>query len=251
MAHALATGIRRARPQVSFIAADPDPARLQLMAGLGTTAAADNQAAAAASDVVFLAVKPQVAQTVCDELFGFAGLIVSIVAGVSLASLESWMPQARVVRVMPNTPALVLRMAAAYTPGRRTSAEDLTTVGELLSTAGLAVRVAESDLDAVTGLSGSGPAFMARVFEAFIQAGVKEGLEPQTARSLTLQTALGTAQLLLDRDLSPQELVDLVSSPNGTTVAGRAVLEESGFAGIVGLTVAAAAARSRELGKAQ
>ena len=207
-----------------------------------------NRDVVAGADVVFLAVKPQVIDSVLSELGGCTGVVVSIAAGVTLRRLESHLPEARVFRVMPNTPCLVGEMAAGFAAGTRVTAADRNVVENLLQAAGIAIEVPEDLLDSVTGLSGSGPAFFARIIEAFIEAGMHNGLAAETARDLVLKTAIGTARLLMERDMTPQQLVDMVSSPGGTTIAGRAVLEQSDLREIILRTVSAAAQRSRELG---
>jgi pyrroline-5-carboxylate reductase len=150
---------------------------------------------------------------------------------------------------MPNTPCLVGAMAAGYAFGSRIRPEDRELVKQLLGAAGYAAEVEEQLLDGVTGLSGSGPAFVARLIQAFIEAGKHLGLAPEVARNLSLQTFFGTAKLLTDTGMEPQKLVEMVSSPKGTTVAGREVLEASDYAEVIGKTIRAATERSRELGR--
>jgi pyrroline-5-carboxylate reductase len=139
-------------------------------------------------------------------------------------------------------------MAAGYALGARATEHDATRVHELLSSAGEAILLDEELLDAVTGLSGSGPAFVARLVEAFTDGGVGAGLDPDTARRLTLATFAGTARLLAETGISPEDLVAMVSSPGGTTVAGREILENSDVADVIARTIQRAAERSRELG---
>lgn len=250
MAGALAAAIEAKHAEHTFIANDVDAGRLaQFCADRRRCArAASNREVVEKSIVSFLAVKPQVLDDVLPELASSNRLIVSIAAGVTLATLEDAMPHARVVRVMPNTPCLVGEMAAGYATGSKVSAEDRAVVDGLLQSAGVALELDEPLLDAVTGLSGSGPAFVARLIEAFAAAGADEGLPPETAHRLALATFRGTALLLEEKGLSPDELVQMVSSPNGTTVAGRAELEQSDYVQVIRRTVGAAAARSRELG---
>jgi pyrroline-5-carboxylate reductase len=204
---------------------------------------------AEASEVVFLSVKPQDIQPVLEALHNTDRLVISIAAGVALAQIESVLTIARVVRVMPNTPCLVAAMAAGYAFGSRLQPQDRDVVKQLLSAAGYAAEMEESLLDAVTGLSGSGPAFVARLIEAFIAAGRGLGLEAEVARDLSIQTFLGTAKLLSETGMEPEVLVDMVSSPNGTTVAGRKVLESSDYAEVLEKTIRAATVRSKELGR--
>lgn len=204
---------------------------------------------AEAAEVIFVAVKPQDIQPVLEAIRDTDRLVISIAAGVPIRRLEGTLIRARVVRVMPNTPCLVGAMAAAYAFGSRIQPQDRDVVKQLLGAAGYAAEVVEGQLDAVTGLSGSGPAFVARLIEAFIEAGRGLGLDEEVARDLSVQTFLGTAKLLAETGMEPQTLVDMVSSPKGTTVAGRQVLESSGFAGVIERTIQAAAERSKELGR--
>jgi len=201
--------------------------------------------------IVILAVKPQnfpqaVADLGCHVRADH--IIVSIMAGIRINSIKAVLP-GKVVRVMPNTAALVGQMAGGFAVADDLSDDDISRVKQILQCSGLAIEVTEEQLDAVTGLSGSGPAFVAYLIDAFIQAGIGQGLEPQTARQLTLKTFSGTAALLEQWDISPAELIQMVSSPNGTTVAGRQILESSSAAEIIRQTVSRAAARSKELGK--
>jgi len=205
-------------------------------------------------DVIVLAVKPQVMPLVLKTLSsvlteGKSPLFISIAAGLPLSFYNSYLPGARIVRVMPNTPALVGEAASGYTLGSGVTERDKALVDYFLSASGQAEEVSEVLMDAVTAVSGSGPAFFARIAEAFMAAGEAQGLSPQVARTLTLQTMKGTASLMEDKDLSPEELVKMVSSPGGTTVAGREVLEASALHQIITSTVARTAQRSKELGK--
>jgi pyrroline-5-carboxylate reductase len=204
---------------------------------------------AEAAEVIFVAVKPQDIQPVLEAIRDTDRLVISIAAGVPIRRLEGTLSSARVVRVMPNTPCLVGAMAAGYAFGSRIQPQDRDVVKQLLGAAGYAAEVVEGQLDAVTGLSGSGPAFVARLIEAFIEAGRGLGLDEEVARDLSVQTFLGTAKLLAETGMEPQTLVDMVSSPKGTTVAGRQVLESSGFSGVIERTIQAAAERSKELGR--
>lgn len=253
MALGLARGIRDAGLAGAITAHDPVRERLdRFCAAVGATAAADNGAVAAQAEIVFLAVKPQDVETVAAELAAagvdLAGrLVVSIAAGVTLARLAGRLPAARLIRVMPNLPCVVGEMAAGFACGPTATGEDARAVGGLLRALGVALEVDEGDLDAVTALSGSGPAFMARLLQAFIDAGAACGLPRETARALTLQTAKGTAALLQERGYETADFIDMVSSPGGTTAAGSAVLESSDLRAVIADTIAAAAARGREL----
>ena len=228
---------------------DPDPARLAQMEALGVSAALDNVEVMHAP-VVVLGVKPQVMPAVLAGIKEFARpwhLIISIAAGVPLAVLEAACPDSRVIRVMPNTPTLVGAGMAALAPGRSVTPEDLALALDLFRAVGQAVVVEERLMDAVTGLSGSGPAFVAVFIEALADGGVKMGLPRPLALTLATQTVLGTARLCHEEQLHPAALKDQVTSPGGTTIAGLHALESGGFRGAVMNAVTAAARRSKEL----
>ena len=199
---------------------------------------------------VLVAVKPDHCEQVCSALGGTAVVrVLSIAAGVTTASLESWLPDGtRVVRAMPNTPALVGCGMAAITGGSTATMDDLGWASEILASVGEVVTLDEAALDAVTGLSGSGPAYVFLLAEALTSAGVAVGLERSTADTLTRQTLLGAARLLVESGEDPAQLRRNVTSPGGTTAAGLAVFEERGFTELVAAVVAAATHRSRELG---
>lgn len=201
------------------------------------------------SDIIILAVKPQVIGSVLELLSNSKKIIVSIAAGITLDYLTEKLPLATVVRVMPNTPSLVGAMAAGVSFSDGITKDQKNDVLNFLSYSGLAIEVLEKDMDAVTGVSGSGPAFAARIMKHFIDAGVNHGLDEETSRALTLNTFLGTAKLLLDKDMDIENLITMVSSPGGTTIAGRSVLENSSIGSIIHETVDATVIRSKELGK--
>ncbi len=175
--------------------------------------------------------------------------VVSVAAGVTTAAIESGAPTVRVVRAMPNTPALVGEGAAAISPGSAATEDDLAWAEGILGAVGVVVRVPEKALDAVTGLSGSGPAYVFLVAEALAEAGVLEGLPRDVAEKLAFQTLLGSAKLLIEGEVrSPAVLRAAVTSPGGTTAAGLRELEAHGVRSAFLEAVSAAAARSRELG---
>ncbi len=231
--------------------------------GIGTTAS--NLEVAVATEVLFLAIKPQVFETVALELAvvtdrtqGNNGetantkseaLVVSILAGVPLSKLEAAFPGRGVLRVMPNTPATVGAGMSAIAPGKFVRSADLELVTRIFQAVGEVVEVPENMLDAVTGLSGSGPGYVAILIEALTDGGVCAGLPRAIASQLALQTVFGTAKLLQETGMHPAELKDRVTSPGGTTIAGIAKLESSGFRSALIEAVKAACLRSQELGK--
>lgn len=203
------------------------------------------------ADVVVLAVKPHDVPTAleaCAAALGDGAMLLSIAAGVTLATLEAALPDRAVVRAMPNTPALVKRGAAAIAAGRHATDADLDAAERVLGAVGTVVRVPEHQLDAVTGLSGSGPAYVFLVAEALIEAGVLVGLPRDTADALVRQTLVGAAMLLAEGE-SPEALRAAVTSPGGTTAAGLHALEEHGMRAAMLDAVIAATERSRELGR--
>jgi pyrroline-5-carboxylate reductase len=207
--------------------------------------------AVADADVVVVAVKPgDVAATLATALpaLGADALVVSIAAGVTIATLERLAPDRPVVRAMPNTPALVRQGASAIAAGTRATAEHLDFAERLLGSVGMVVRVDEPALDAVTGLSGSGPAYVFLVAEALIEAGVLVGLPRDVSSRLVVQTLLGAATLLAHDPQGPEALRAAVTSPGGTTAAGLRELEAHGIRAAMLDAVIAATKRSRDLG---
>ena len=203
-------------------------------------------------DTVILAIKPQAFDVVARDFAGLTlsdpPLVVSILAGVSIARLEKAVPGWPVIRAMPNTPATVGCGMTAIAIGSRAIAEHKELAIQLFSAVGEVVEVTEPLLDGVTGLSGSGPAYVAIVIEALADGGVASGLSRATANTLALQTVLGTAQLLQKTGMHPAVLKDKVTSPGGTTISGIACLEELGLRSALIEAVRAASSRSRELG---
>lgn len=202
------------------------------------------------AQTVILAVKPDLLPLVAGQAAGHWGgrPILSVAAGVPLAKLIEWFGTDRVIRVMPNTPALVGAGASAYCCGGGASEADKQQVHAILSAVGWAVEVAEKQMDAVTGLSGSGPAYVCLVIEALADGGVLAGLPRDTAMKLATQTVLGTAQMVGQTGQHPAQLKDAVASPGGTTIAALASLEQNGLRASLINAVHAAAVRSRELG---
>jgi pyrroline-5-carboxylate reductase len=241
-------------PAKSIYTADVRGDRLAELAKLfGIQAAADNSDLVSRCDVVILAVKPQIMEAVLREIAPAVTrqkLLISIAAGVSTAKIRAMLNRdARLIRVMPNTPALVLEGVTAIAQGQHLEPGDLDTAGEIFKAVGRVVVLDEDLLDAVTGLSGSGPAYVAIVIESLADGGVRMGLDRMTAMTLATQTVLGAAKLLLETGLHPGALKDMVSSPGGTSIAGVAALEEGGIRATFIKAVERATLRSRELGQ--
>jgi len=205
-------------------------------------------------DVVILAVKPQILKAVLQEIAPATPgkLLVSIAAGVSTTEIRRHLPAGtRLIRCMPNTPALVLEGATALARGRDLAPGDLETAQAIFEAVGRVVVLEEEHMDAVTGLSGSGPAYIALVVEALADGGVKVGLDRQTAMTLATQTVLGSARLLLETGAHPGQLKDMVTSPGGTSIAGIHTLEAGGLRRTLIDAVERATLRSRELGRGE
>lgn len=220
----------------------------------GVTATASNADVCEAADVVFLAVKPQIMADVLAGLADIVGhqrLIISIAAGVTLKRLEKGLGgKVKVVRVMPNTPCLLGRGASVLCGGRYASAADVRLARSLFQTVGLAEVVGDEKLlDAVTGLSGSGPAYVYLFAEALIDGGVRAGLDRKLAAKLAYQTIAGAAEMMQETGREPEDLRNAVSSPGGTTLAGLARLAKGRFVETVAAGVVAATRRSKELGR--
>jgi pyrroline-5-carboxylate reductase len=255
MAAALAAGFVKAGlvQAKGLLGSDPQSdARARFGQTTGCRTTADNLQVVKESDVVFLAVKPQqIAQVAC-ELKGkitAEKLVISIAAGIRLATLADLLGAGtRLVRVMPNTPCLVGQGACAFSLGEKATAEDGELVRQLLAAVGIACQVDERLLDAVTGLSGSGPAFVYLIIEALSDGGVRMGLPRNIAAMLAMQTVRGTAEMVASTGEHPAVLKDRVASPGGTTIAGLQVLEDRGLRAALIAAVEAAARRSMELG---
>lgn len=226
--------------------------RLEAAEAADCTATDDNRVVVESAEHILVAVKPQVIDEVLSDLretFRPGQLLISIAAGISIESLREAAGEApRIVRVMPNICCTVGEAASAYALGPGVSEEQEQFVEELLDAAGEVVAVDERLIDAVTGLSGSGPAFAAIFIEALADGGVQAGLSREQAVRLAAQTVLGAARWVLDSDDGPARLKEMVASPGGTTIAGVAALEGRAFRAAVMEAVVAAAERSRELG---
>lgn len=256
MATALATGWREAGlvSDSGLSASDPVPAARESFAqATGGFVSERNLDVPARSDLLVLAVKPQTMAALLAEVaprLEPRHLVVSIAAGISLAQLSQALgASCRLVRVMPNTPCLVGASASAYAGGGAATADDLKTVHDLLSRVGRAIEVPEKLLDAVTGLSGSGPAYAFVILEALSDGGVRMGLPRDVATVLAAQTLLGAARMVLETGQHPGVLKDQVTSPGGTTIAGLHALEQGGIRAALINAVEAATLRSQELGK--
>jgi len=256
MARALAQGFVNASlteaAQISFC--DPVEAACDDFAAVvgDSLRAQNNLEVIEHSDVIFLAVKPQSMPAVFAEIGGKITadkLVVSIAAGVTLSRLCEGLKTSRVIRVMPNTPALIGQGASAYSLGPGATPADDSIVGQLLSAVGRALPLDEKHLDAVTGLSGSGPAFVYVMIEALSDGGVRMGLPRDVATALAAQTVLGAADMVLTTEEHPAVLKDKVASPGGTTISGLAALEQHGLRAALIAAVEAATRRSQELGK--
>jgi pyrroline-5-carboxylate reductase len=253
MAEAIIKGLLREEPATPIMVAEISAERRDhLTRSFPGISVVDNSTEAAAwGEIVILSIKPQQATSVLailEQALGSDKLIVSIMAGVRTATIEDAVAsKTRVVRVMPNTPALVGMGATAICPGKNAGPKDLDVVEAIFAKAGLVVRVEEKQMDAVTGLSGSGPAYVFTFIEALSDAGVKTGLPRDVATKLALQTVLGSARMLAETGEHPAKLREQVTSPGGTTIAGLHALENGRFRGTIMDAVEAATKRSQEL----
>lgn len=254
MASALAKGWLKAGlvRAAQLSGSDPvEPVRAAFAQDTGGFVSAANADIVKRSDVLILAVKPQSLPGLMTEIRPALGdhLILSIAAGVSLAQLTTGLgTSCRIVRVMPNTPALVGSSASAFSGGSHATAADLELVQRLLGNVGRAIQVPEKLLDAVTGLSGSGPAYAFVMIEALSDGAVRMGLPRDVATLLAAQTLLGAAQMVLETGLHPGVLKDQVASPGGTTIAGLHALEQGNLRAALMNAVQAATERATELG---
>jgi len=255
MAEALIKGLLSGSfPAEKIIASEPsDPRREHLIDAYGIELADNNLDLMERSDIIVLAIKPQIVAEVLEEVAGAYRndkLIVSILAGVTSATIEKYFQGApRVVRVMPNTPALVGEAASTICRGHHSGQEDLNVVRQLLETVGKVQLIDERQMDAATGLSGSGPAYIYTVIEALADGGVREGLRRDVAHALAVQTVVGAALMVRETGEHPAILRDQVCSPGGTAITGVSTLEKNGLRTTLMEAVSASAARSRELGR--
>lgn len=253
MAASLIGGLlARGVPTARIVASEPHAEQRQRIAAEhGIAVLEDNAAAATGADIVVLAVKPQVMKDVCLALapaLPQGALVVSIAAGIPCASLERWLGEQAIVRCMPNTPSLLREGASGLYANARTNAAQREQAGELLGAVGLALWLdEEAQIDAVTAVSGSGPAYFFLLMEAMSAAGQRLGLDAATASLLARQTALGAARMALESDVDPAELRRRVTSPKGTTEAAINAFQAGGFEALVDQALHAAAHRSAQL----
>ncbi|HXE98238.1 MAG TPA: pyrroline-5-carboxylate reductase [Dongiaceae bacterium] len=253
MAEAIIRGLLREDAGVGICVAEISPNRRDELTSLfpGVLVVGDAAEAAQWGEVVILAIKPQQAESVLDQIERAVSpdkLVISIMAGVPSTKIEANLaPGCRVIRTMPNTPALIGAGATAVCSGRKASPDDLDLARQIFALTGTAVTVEEKLMDAVTGLSGSGPAYVFTFIEALSDAGVKNGLPREVAARLAAQTVLGAARMVVETGEHPCLLKEKVTSPGGTTIAALHVLECGGFRGVVMDAVEAATSRSKEL----
>jgi pyrroline-5-carboxylate reductase len=241
-------------PPERIVASGPRPERMDELQGkYGIRATTRNPELVESAEVLVLSVKPQILDRVLLEIgrkVTPGTLVISVAAGVSIAAIERHLPSAtRVARAMPNTAALVGAAATAVSRGAHATDEDLDLARFIFDAVGMTIVLDESQLDAVTGLSGSGPAYVFLILEALADAGVKVGLSRRDALRLAAQTMMGSAKLLLETDLHPGQLKDMVTSPGGTAIAGLHTLEAGGLRTTLMNAVEAATNRARELGR--
>lgn len=243
---------KKLSPKKNIVVTDIDQGRLDFISStMKFPVSCDNKKVVKNAGIILLAVKPQNMRETLNEiapLIKKSKIVISIAAGITTSLIESILPEkSRVLRVMPNTPALVGEGAAAVAKGKHATNADLKLTRAIFDAVGISVEVEEKFMDAVTGLSGSGPAYFFMVIEALIEAGQKVGLERQLAAKLSMQTMLGAAKLCLQSDKEPAELREMVTSPGGTTAAGLKVLREGNMRETFIAAVEAATARSKEL----
>lgn len=251
IAQAIMGGLAERADEYKICAYDPVDTCRNAAAGLGVTIAQDNIDAVARADVIMLCVKPNVIPALAAEIAPHISnqLIVSVAAGITTAQLLKKLPSgSHVVRCMPNTPALVQTGMTGLFAAANVSRDERQTAEAILGAVGSTLWVDnEKDLDAVTAVSGSGPAYFFLLMESLVEAAEREGLDKTTARKLVLQTALGAARMASSSEHDPGTLRDQVTSPGGTTQAAIEIFLEKGLPGIVGSAVTAARVRSEEL----
>ncbi len=229
---------------------DVDAGKLSNAKNMGHVISMSVEQVGAAADTVILAVKPADAGSVLSELKGCANirLVLSVIAGLSTKKIEAVLTDIPVIRAMPNAPCLIGSGAIVISRGSRALVEHAKLAQEIMNATGMVLELPEKNMDAVTGLSGSGPAYVALMVEALSDGGVKMGLPRPVALQLAIQTVFGTVKMIMENDIHPATLKDLVASPAGTTIEGIAALEAGGFRSTIIEAVEAATLRSKELG---
>ncbi len=253
MAAALISAIYKNNVAKSIMASDRNEDNLKKIKSrfknIKTTT--NNKEAARNSDIIFICVKPQDIDIVLNEIKDEIKnqLVVSIAAGIKIKHIESKLGKKRIIRVMPNINCLVGEMAAGFSAGKYATKEDIKDVEKLLNCAGISFLIKENLIDALSSISGAGPAFFAYFIGAMAKAGIRNGLQKEIAYKLAAKTALGTGKLLLEKNLAPEDLIKMVASKKGVTLAGLKVLNKAKTSSIIEKTINAAIKRSRELGK--
>jgi pyrroline-5-carboxylate reductase len=253
LARSVLRGLVRAefcQPAKIVVSEPEDNTRTMLQSQLGINVTTDNAQLVDQADTIIMAVKPAMVLPVLRNVSAAiqGKLVISLAAGIRLKNMEELAP-ARFMRAMTNTPSTVCRAATALARGTRTNDDDLNLAGRIFTAIGVVVEVCEEQIDAVTALSGSGPAFVYTVIEALTEGGIKMGLPPDVALTLATQTVLGAAQLAGESKLSPEALRKMVVTPGGTTAAGLAVMEKHGTAASLVAAVEAATKRGQEMAK--
>ena len=252
MATALISCIHKSNPGYSIIASNHKEENLKkIKSEFKIKTTTDNKEAVRNSGIVFLCVKPQDIDKVLNEIKSVvkSQLIVSIAAGIKTKHIENILGHKRVIRVMPNINCLVGEMASGFCKGRYATKEDVEIVEKLLNSAGISFLIKEELIDALSAISGSGPAFFAYFIELMAYAGIKNGLPKEISYKLAAKTALGTGKLLLEKNVSPDELIKTVASKKGVTLEGLKILKKYKVKNILTETINAAIKRSKELGK--
>ena len=252
MCGAIVSGlIRSGTSPRSIVASDVSAERLkQIAQEYKIQTVSDNQKAADQGDIIILAVKPQALADAIDKLrVSGHKLIISIAAGITLEYLEGKFPDNPVIRAMPNNPALIGEGITALAYGAKVGKKEIQKANQIFKSVGDTVEVPENMMDAVTGLSGSGPAFLYLFVEGMVEAGESLGITRKMAEKLALQTVLGSAKTLKKSGKAAHELREMVTSPGGTTIEGLRILENRGFKAAISEAVAAAARRAKEISK--
>ena len=248
MGSAIANGISGSFPGKNIYAYDINPEKIKEFPDVQTTLYIDE--VIDSSTILIIAVKPDRVNEILLKLNNYKGIIVSVAAGIKLESLKkSAGPDKKLIRAMPNTPAVSGCGMTVLSPGENIQPDEIITVQEIFSTTGRVIVLDEKFMDAVTGVSGSGPAYVFTFIQAMADGAVKMGIPRDYAQILAAQTVYGSAKMFLDKSENPIKLRDQVASPGGTTIEGIHVLEKAGFSGIIINAIEAAALKSKELGK--